>query len=92
MNLGDLKRKNALGYSNYEWHNKWGQVPTLDFAMKFLLPVAILTNIVGIILGIIQFGKVKNRKILKIGVICLNAIPLIGVVCFFLWLFLGFKI
>jgi type III secretory pathway component EscS len=64
----------------------------LDFAMKFLLPVAILANIIGIILGIIQIGKEKNKRTLKFAVICLNAIPLICVVCFFFWLYFGFRI
>ncbi|MDI9433414.1 MAG: hypothetical protein QM570_16985 [Planctomycetota bacterium] len=63
--------------------------PVAGAALRLLMPLALLCNLVGIAMGL---GRIRcdSRRAVVVGLV-LNAIPPVFFAAFFLWLFFGFK-
>lgn len=61
----------------------------LGTILKSLLPIAVLSNIAGLVVGVISLARRRNRRGRSVLVIVLNALPLlaIGSVLYW-WIFL----
>lgn len=57
--------------------------------LKSLLPVALIANVAGVLLGIVQW---KQRTWQGSAAVALNGLPLVALACVVWWLFFGVKI
>lgn len=73
-----------LFYDLYLTYHKVG------FFLKTAGPFILLTNILGIVLGIIHLKKQEKKKINILGII-LNLTPILVLSLFYFWLFFMFK-
>ena len=59
------------------------------FLLKAVLPFMLISNLVGVGIGILLLPRGKAKAC---AAIILNLLPLIGVICFAWWLFFGVDI
>jgi hypothetical protein len=65
--------------------------PEMGMVVKILFPLAVLCNVAGTVSAIIHLVRRRSTLIAGIAGIALNVLPLVSVLCFFLWLYFWFK-
>jgi len=63
--------------------------PVAGAALRLLMPLALLCNLVGIAMGLGRIRRDSRRAV--VTALVLNAVPPAFFATFFLWLFFGFK-
>ena len=62
---------------------------TAGFMFKMLLPVVLIANLVGVVLGLASWSEQRSRAILAGA---LNGLPIISILWLGWWLFFGVRI
>lgn len=57
--------------------------------LKSLLPAAVIANVAGVFLGVVQW---KQRKLQGSVAVAVNGLPFVAAACVVWWLFFGVKI
>ncbi|MBN2559810.1 MAG: hypothetical protein JXQ75_02630 [Phycisphaerae bacterium] len=63
--------------------------PVVASALRLLMPLVLLCNLVGIAMGLARIRRDSRRAV--VAGLVLNVVPPAFFIAFFLWLFFGFK-
>jgi len=73
----------------YAFQDRYLDYPTIGLIIKTIIPVAVIIDIAGLVMGCMAAA---NRRRWGITIIALYGVQLLAAVGFFWWLFFGVKI